>query len=193
MRAVVLASTSPYRRQLLARILPAFAAEAPDADEAEIPGEPPDARALRLGEEKALSLTRRFPDALIVGGDQTISSDGEIFDKPGTSERAEAQLRRMRGRALFFHTAATVADARTGGILSRLTTHRARLRADASDAEIARYVAREPALNCAGGAQIEGLGISLMADIRGGDPTALVGISLIAAAEMLRRFGVEIP
>ena len=187
MRAVVLASTSPHRRALLARILTDFATAAPEADEAEIPGEPPDARALRLGEEKALSLLGRFPGALMVGGDQTISSDGEIFDKPGTPERAEAQLRRMRGRALVFHTAATVADARTGAAMSRLTGHRARLRADASDAELARYVSREPALNCAGGAQVEGLGISLMADIRGGDPTALVGISLIAVADMLRR------
>ena len=84
-------------------------------------------------------------------------------------------------------------DARSGAALSRLTTHRARLRADATDEEIARYVAREPALDCAGGAQIEGLGISLMADIHGGDPTALVGISLIAVCEMLRRFGAQIP
>ena len=192
MRLVVLASTSPYRRQLLSRLLESFAAEAPVADEAEIAGEPPDARALRLGEEKALSLRGRFPDALIVGGDQTISSGGEIFDKPGTAARAELQLRRMRGRELFFHTAATVAEASTGKIESRLVAHRARLR-DASDAEIARYVSREPALNCAGGAQIEGLGISLMADIRGGDPTALIGLPLIAVSQMLRRFGAQIP
>lgn len=193
MRAVVLASTSPYRRQLLSRLLRSFAAEAPVADEGEIAGEPPDARALRLGEEKARSLIARFPDALIVGGDQTISSDGEIFDKPGTAARAEAQLRRMRGRNLFFHTAATVVNAASGEGLSRLVVHRARLRGDASDEEIARYVSREPALNCAGGAQIEGLGIALMSDIRGGDPTALIGMPLIAVAEMLRRFGAQIP
>ena len=192
-KTIVLASTSPYRRQLLSRVLPAFLSESPTADEEEILGEPPDARALRLGEEKARSLTKRFPDALILGGDQTISSGGEIFDKPGTAARAEAQLRRMRGRELFFHTSAAVINAATGEMRSRLTTHRARLRADAADAEIKRYVSREPALNCAGGAQIEGLGISLMADIRGGDPTALIGLSLIAASEMLRGFGVEIP
>ena len=193
MRRIILASVSAHRRKLLSRILPSFAAHAPSADEAEIAGEPPDARALRLGEEKASSLAGRFPDALIIGGDQTISSAGEIFDKPGTTARAEMQLGRMRGRDLFFHTSAAVLEASCGLMLSCLVLHRARLRADATDAELARYVRREPALDCAGGAQVEGLGIALMSDIRGGDPTALIGLPLMATAKMLRRFGAEIP
>ena len=200
---IILASTSPYRRQLLARILPSFQTASPETDESEIPGEPPDARALRLAEEKALSVANQFPGALIIGGDQTISSDGEIFDKPGTPDRAEKQLRRMRGRPLHFHTAVAVCRAGIESVKtesetvacemqSRLVMHRARLRA-ATDAEIARYVKREPALNCAGGAQIEGLGIAMMSEIRGADPTALIGVPLIPLSHLLRRSGVPIP
>ena len=200
---VILASTSPYRRQLLARILPSFQTASPETDESEIPGEPPDARALRLAEEKALSVANQFPGALIIGGDQTISSDGEIFDKPGTPDRAEKQLRRMRGRPLHFHTAVAVCRAGIESVKtesepvacemqSRLVMHRARLRA-ATDAEIARYVKREPALNCAGGAQIEGLGIAMMSEIRGADPTALIGVPLIPLSHLLRLAGVPIP
>ena len=191
-RPIVLASTSPYRKQLLLRLQIPFDCANPETDETPVAGEPADCRALRLAEEKSAALAGEYGDALILGGDQTIADGDDCFDKPNTVENAVRQLRQMRGRALRFHTAVALTDSATGRTRSRLTTHTVRLRM-LSDAEIDRYVAKEPALNCAGGAQIEGLGISLAETIEGGDPTALVGMSLIDAAALLRAHGVDIP
>ena len=192
MPQVVLASTSPYRRQLLSRLQIDFQVEAPLVDETPLPGEPPDARALRLAEEKARALAPRHPQSLILGGDQTIAAGNLLFDKPGSRENALAQLVDMRGRALTFYTAVALADVAAGTVTPRLVTHRAHFR-NASEEEIRRYVEKEDATNCAGGAQIEGLGISLLDDIEGGDPTALIGMPLIVVAALLRRHGVAIP
>ena len=192
MPPLVLASTSPYRRQLLARLRVDFQTAAPPVDEAPVPGEPPDARALRLAEEKASSLVAAHPAALILGGDQTIAAGEEIFDKPGSKENAVAQLLTMRGKRLTFYTAVALADAAGQTLRSKLVTHRAKFR-EASEAEIRRYVEKEDALNCAGGAQIEGLGIALLDEIEGGDPTALVGMPLMAVAALLRAQGVAVP
>ncbi|MGU9950772.1 MAG: Maf family protein [Gammaproteobacteria bacterium WSBS_2016_MAG_OTU1] len=192
MQKIILASTSPYRRQLLSRLHIEFACASPDTDETIINGEPPDARALRLAEEKARAVATSYPQAIIIGGDQTISGNGHIFDKPGDEETAISQLQEMRGRNLHFFTAVAVLNATTNSIQSKLTSHRAILR-KLSDEEINRYVKKEPAFNCAGGAQIEGLGVSLLESIEGGDPTAIVGMSLIAVSEMLRQNGAQIP
>ena len=198
---LVLASTSPHRRALLARLRVAFSTAAPAVDESEIAGEPPDARALRLAEEKARAIAVRRPRAVVVGGDQTIAADGangrcEIFDKPQTAARAARQLAAMRGRELSFYTGLAVALPARGKaparLLARLTTHRVTMRR-ASMAEIRRYVEKEPSPNCAGGAQIEGLGIALVESIEGGDPTALLGMSLIELAAILRAAGYPIP
>lgn len=189
---IVLASTSRYRRQLLERLAVPFEVAAPRVDETPVPGEPPDARALRLAEEKAGALVGRFGEALILGGDQTIADGDVLFDKPGTVENAAAQLLRMRGRTLVFFTAVALVAQGGREVRSCLVVHRARVRR-ASEAEIWRYVRKENAVDCAGGAQIEGLGIALMADIRGGDPTALVGMPLMEVARMLRAHGVEAP
>ena len=206
MPQVVLASISPYRRQLLSRLQIDFQVAAPQVDETPLPGEPPDARALRLAEEKASAVRADYPQALILGGDQTIAAGGELFDKPGSRENAIAQLCDMRGRDLTFYTAVALTRAAEGAegaaaegaagaaqtTTRRLVTHRARFR-DASPEEIRRYVEKEDATNCAGGAQVEGLGIALMDDISGGDPTALIGMPLICVAALLRGHGVEIP
>ena len=192
MKTVVLASTSPYRRQLLARLQIPFDTFAPTVDETPITGELPDARALRLAEEKALAAAAAFPQSVIIGGDQTISGGGRIFDKPGNAERAMAQLREMRGCDCHFFTAVAVLDAAGGNKQSCLVSHKARFRMLADD-EIARYVEKENAVNCAGGAQIEGLGVSLLESMEGGDPTAIIGMPLIHVAAMLRQYGVQIP
>ena len=192
MRLLILASTSPYRRQLLSRLQLPFTCAPPPVAEDEILGELPEARALRLAEAKARVLAGVYPQALIIGGDQTISSAGVIFDKPGNKENAIAQLRAMRGRDLHFFTAVAVLDARDDKLQSALVSHRAHFRA-ATDDEILRYVDKESAFNCAGGAQIEGLGVSLLARLEGGDPTAIVGLPLIATAAMLRAAGLSIP
>lgn len=188
--AVVLASVSKHRRMLLARLRLPFVAAAPHCDESHIPGEPLAARALRLAEEKAASLAADYPRALIIGGDQTIGGEGRIFDKPGTRARAIAQLKSMRGKRLLFYTALCVRFGNNS--TSNLTTHRAVMR-KAGDAEITRYVRLEPSLDCAGGAQLEGLGITMLDDIEGGDPTAITGMSLIALSKILRKHGINAP
>lgn len=192
MPALVLASTSPYRRQLLARLQVAFDVAAPEVDEAHLAGEPPDARALRLAEEKAQAAAADHPAALLLGGDQTIAAGADIFDKPHTAQNAAAQLCRMSGRPLTLYTAVALFDSAAGALASRLVTHRARCRCFSAD-EARRYVEKEDAANCAGGVQIEGLGIALMQDIQGGDPTALMGMPLIVVAELLRAHGVAVP
>ena len=190
-RKIVLASTSIYRRRLLARLGIDFAVVAPPDDEAAIAGENPRIRALRLAEQKARAVSDAAGGALIIGGDQTIAdSRGDLFDKPGDAARARAQLRKMSGQTLYFYTAVCLLDGENCRL--RLAEHTVVVR-DLDDAEIHRYVKREPAFNCAGGAQIEGLGISLLADIRGGDPTALIGLPLIAVCDLLRSAGVRIP
>ena len=187
---VILASTSRHRKMLLNRLRISFVCAAPVCDERQVIGEHFAARALRLAEQKAISLECKYPDSLIIGGDQTIAGGGMIFDKPGTKARAIAQLKKMRGRELFFYTALSVRFGNKS--TSELTTHRAIMRR-ASDAEILRYVRLEPSLDCAGGAQLEGLGISLLETIEGGDPTAITGISLIALAKILRNHNIAVP
>lgn len=187
---IVLASVSKHRKMLLQRLRINFIAAAPKCDETPIDGEHFAARALRLAEEKAISLEYQYPKALIIGGDQTIGGNGIIYDKPGTKARAIAQLKSMRGVCLIFYTALSI---RFGGkSTSVLTTHRATMR-KASDAEVLRYVRMEPSLDCAGGAQLEGLGISLLDDIEGGDPTAITGMPLIALSKLLRKHGINAP
>ena len=188
---LILASTSESRRALLSRLHINFSVAAPDTDETPIKGEPPDARALRLAEEKAQSANAP-PNALVLGGDQTISGDGHIFDKPQTRARAIKQLKTMSGRQLTFYTAITLWETKNKRLQSCLVTHQVKIRR-LNTQEIFRYTQKEPAYHCAGGAQIEGLGIALMEDIQGGDPTALVGMPLISVCELLRAAGMKIP
>lgn len=189
---IVLASTSPYRRQLLSRLQIPFVCTAPQVTETPLSGEPPAARTLRLAEEKARAVAGEHPQALIIGGDQTVYGGGQIFHKPGNAGNAVAQLRAMRGQDLCFVTAVAVLDSRYNRMQSRLLSHRARFR-QLTDDEITRYVEKEPAFNCAGGAQVEGLGISLLDSMEGGDPTAIIGLPLITLTTMLRGAGMAIP
>lgn len=189
---IILASVSPYRRKLLARILPKFRRISPRVDESEIVGEPPDARALRLAEEKARAPAAKYPRAILIGGDQTLCGGGRIFDKPGNAKAAEKQLRDMRGNYVQFFTAVAVWHGRAEKMRSRLVSHRARFR-DLSDAEIRRYVRKEPAFSCAGGMQIERLGVSLLDFMEGGDPSAVVGMPLLELSSLLRDCGLQIP
>ena len=188
---LILASTSESRRLLLSRLHIGFSVASPNVDETPIKGEPPDARALRLAEEKAKSIKTRT-GTLALGGDQTISGGGIIFDKPQTLRRAIKQLKSMSERKLSFYTAISLWNSKTKRLDSRLVMHRVTIRR-LDDEEIIRYTQKEPAFNCAGGAQIEGLGISLMESIQGTDPTALVGMPLINVCKMLRAAGIKIP
>jgi septum formation protein len=189
---IVLGSTSRYRAELLRRLLPDFEQAAPGTDETPLPGEPPAARALRLAIAKAEAVAGERPDALVIGSDQVAEIDGLVLDKPGSAERARAQLAAGSGRDVHFHTALCLLDTRDGRRHTHVDHTRVRFR-ELNTAEIARYVEREQPLDCAGSFKCEGLGISLFEAIDNHDPSALIGLPLIALARLLREAGVELP
>lgn len=192
MQRLVLASTSPYRRELLARLQIPFEAVAPDADETPLADETPAETAERLAEAKAHAVAQRFPTHLIIGSDQVAHIGEQRFGKPGTRDKAIAQLRAMSGKSIVFHTGLCLLNTATGRMHLRGIPTEVRFR-ELADEEITRYLDREDALNCAGSARAEGLGIALMEYMRGDDPNALIGLPLIALAEMLRAEGVALP
>lgn len=188
---LLLASTSPYRRELLARLGLPFETANPHTDETPLPDEAPEDTALRLSEAKARAVAAMFPDTLIIGSDQVAVMDGQVFGKPGSHERAVEQLHQLRGRTVNFFTGLCLLNTRTGQAQVRgvptLVTFR-----DLADSEIENYLRREQPYNCAGAAKSEGLGIALLKSMQGDDPNALVGLPLIALCDMLRAEGVEI-
>lgn len=191
-QTLILASTSPYRRELLHRLGLPFEVASPQTDESRLPGESPEAMALRLSEAKARAVAVAHPDALIIGSDQVATVDGLIYGKPGSHERAVDQLRVLSGKTVNFYTGLCLYNARTGVVevcgVPTLVTFR-----NLTDEEIERYLRREPAYDCAGSARSEGLGIGLLSRIAGDDPNALVGLPLIALCALLRRQGVAVP
>lgn len=192
MLRLILASTSPYRRELLGRLQLSFETAAPEADESPLPSEHPAATAERLSVAKARAVAAAYPDALIIGSDQVAYQGNTRYGKPGTRENAIIQLRSMSGKAVVFHTGLCLLNAGTGRVHLRGIPTEVRFR-ELSDEEIHRYLDKEDALNCAGSARSEGLGISLLEYLRGDDPNALVGLPLIALCEMLRAEGVALP
>jgi septum formation protein len=189
--ALILASTSPFRRELLDRLGLTFTVEAPEVDEAHLAGEPPTERALRLAAAKAEAVALRNPRAVVIGSDQVAAAGGVILDKPGTAERAVQQLRHLSGSQARFHTACAVRWHNTGYSVNHLETVTVAVR-DLTTPEIENYVAREQPLNCAGSFKSEGLGIALFSRIESEDPTALVGLPLIWLAGALRQAGYKL-
>jgi septum formation protein len=192
MTQLVLASTSPFRRELLSRLQIPFETVAPDADESPLPEESPAATAERLAVAKAQAVAARFPAALVIGSDQVAYAGKQRFGKPGTRNNAARQLRSMSGKDVIFHTGLCLLNTVTGHIQVRGIENFVGFR-DLRDDEIDAYLDKEDALNCAGSAKSEGLGISLLRYLRGDDPNALVGLPLIALCEMLRNEGVPLP
>ena len=190
--SIVLASSSRYRRELLQRLGLPFETWAPEVDEKPLAAEPPRETAIRLARAKAEAGARRFPKAWVIGSDQVADLDGRPIGKPGTFENARRQLRDVSGHSVLFHTALCVWNARMERRHERLVTTEVGFRR-LSDVEIDRYLEREHALDCAGSAKSEGLGISLLSRLHGEDPTALVGLPLIALASMLRAEGFDVP
>lgn len=189
---LVLASTSAYRRELLQRFGLPFEVARPDIDESPLPDETPQATAERLAVEKARAVAGQFDDALIIGSDQVAHMGDTRFGKPGTVERAIAQLQSMSGRTVVFHTALAVLNTRSGRVQLDAVPTEVRFRR-LTDDEIVRYVNKERPLDCAGSAKSEGLGITLLNALAGDDPNALVGLPLIALARMLRNEGIALP
>ncbi|MFC6841896.1 Maf family protein [Xanthomonas theicola] len=190
MPRLILASTSVYRRQLLQRLRLPFDSVRPQVEETPLPSEAPSALARRLALAKAAAVAASAVDAWVIGADQVAELHGRPLGKPGHAEAAQAQLAAMSGRSVRFHTAACLLRGERVLQTCDLTEVRLRdLRAD----EIARYVAAEQPLDCAGSFKCEGLGISLFRAIHSQDPTALVGLPLIALAGLLREAGFQLP
>lgn len=185
---LILASSSPYRRQMLMRLGLPFEALSPDIDETPTAGEDPVALALRLARAKALKIAAQHTDALVIGSDQVAVFQGEAVGKPGDLAGARAQLRRFSGRAVAFHSAICVTDGHST-YTEDVTTDCEFLELD--EARIEHYLQTEQPYDTAGSAKAEGLGIALMARMRSDDPTAIIGLPLIALCTLLRRFGVD--
>jgi len=190
--SIVLASGSKYRKALLKRLAVPFKVWAPDVDESPLPRELPRDTAVRLARTKAEAGGKQFSQSWIIGSDQVADLDGKPIGKPGNLENARNQLRELSGHTVLFHTALCVWNARVERRHERLVTTDVAFRR-LTEAEIDRYLEQEGAFDVAGSAKSEGLGISLLSRLGGDDPTALVGLPLIALSAMLRAEGFDIP
>lgn len=190
-RALVLGSTSRYRRELLSRLQLPFSVDSPDVDETPHPGESPRDLACRLAVAKARAVAARHPSAVVIGSDQVADLAGQPLGKPGTHERATAQLRAMRGQTVVFQTAVAVVCLDTGFEQLDLAPVEVVFR-DLTDSEIEAYLLAEQPYDCAGSAKSEGLGIALLSRIDNDDPTALVGLPLIRTVRMISAAGVTV-
>ena len=190
-RLLVLGSTSPYRRELLQRLQIPFEVAAPDVEETSLPHEAPDALAGRLALAKARGVAKNFPHAVVIGSDQVADLNGLALGKPGTHERAVAQLRQMRGQTVVFQTAVAVVCLESGFEQTGLAAVRVKFR-DLDDAEIENYLRAEQPYDCAGSAKSEGLGIVLLEAIDSDDPTALIGLPLIRTCKMIQAAGIQL-
>jgi septum formation protein len=185
---LILASSSPYRRELLRRLALPFEAIAPDLDESPLPGESPGALALRLARQKAEHVQKRHPDALVIGSDQVADFQGTAIGKPHGFEAAQAQLRSFSDQTVLFHTALCVAHGERR-LVEQVSTECRFL--PLTDAQIHHYLQAEQPYDVAGSAKIERMGVALLERVRSDDPTALIGLPLIALCRLLRQCGVD--
>ena len=190
-RKLILGSTSIYRRELLGRLGLPFSIESPHVDETPLPGETPQTLAKRLALAKASAVAVRHPDAVVIGSDQVADLNGKALGKPGTHERARAQLQSMQGQVVIFHTAVAVVCKSSGFEASDIATVKVTFQ-PLSNSDIEAYLLAEKPYDCAGSAKSEGLGIALLSRIENDDPTALIGLPLIRTCELLRSAGIQL-
>ncbi|WP_348944300.1 Maf family nucleotide pyrophosphatase [Chitinibacter sp. FCG-7] len=188
--SLVLASSSPYRKELLSRLGLEFSVAIPDLDETPLAGESAAQTSERLAIAKARVLAEQFPDSLIIGSDQVALLNGEQLGKPGNHERAVRQLQAMRGQSIDFHTALALYNTATDTHQSIVDITRVTMR-NYSDEQIERYLQCEQPYNCAGSAKTEGLGIVMIERIESTDPSAIIGLPLIELVTMLANEGVD--
>lgn len=191
-QALILASSSPYRRELLARLQLPFVCESPDIDESAHAAEAPEALVRRLSREKAEAVAAKHPERLVIGSDQVAINGMQILGKPGSREAAVSQLKAASGREVTFLTGLCVIDGQQSLVLIDHVATVVGFR-NLSELDIRNYLAAEPAFDCAGSFKAEGLGISLFDSVNSADPTALVGLPLIRLSQMLRETGRMIP
>lgn len=192
MLPIVLASSSPYRRALLERLNLPFHWAAPEVDEAPRAGESAQQLTLRLAHAKALALTERYPEHLLIGSDQVLLLDGAAISKPGNHPAARKQLQACSGRTLTFHTAVCLLNSQSGDYQCVVEPFEVEFRT-LDDARIERYLLKEQPYDCAGSFKVEGLGITLFHALRGDDPNSLIGLPLIRLCDMLIKEGVDLP
>ncbi len=188
---IILASTSPFRRELLERLSLPFETAAPDVDESRLENETAEELVRRLSESKARAIGASYP-GLIIGSDQVATVDDEILGKPGTHEQAMEQLRRLSGRSVLFLTGLCLLNSITAELQLDVIPFRVRFR-ELQDEQIERYLQHDQPYNCAGSFKSEGLGITLFEQMEGDDPTALIGLPLIRLTGMLSRVGIPLP
>lgn len=192
---IVLASSSSYRKQLLSKLIQNFTSDSPDIDESRLEAEAFDTMAERLAKEKALKLSGKYPNHLIIGSDQvaclTINKQNFQLTKPLSKSACFKQLKQCQGKTVKFYTGLCLINSKTMNIQSSVECYETKFR-ELSDRKILNYIEREPALDCAGGFKMEGLGIALFEHIRGDDPNTLIGLPLIKLIEMLQHEGVDI-
>lgn len=192
MPTILLASTSPYRRELFARLRLSFETRSPGVDESPLEGESPRVLARRLAAAKAMAVAQAEPAAIVIGSDQVADVDGDALSKPGGFPAALQQLERLQGRTVVFHTALAVM--RDGGRWSHVTSVPTEVMfRRLPRAALERYLAIDTPFDCAGAAKIESLGIALVQSVRSDDPTALIGLPLIAVVDALTACGVPLP
>ncbi len=190
---LVLGSTSRYRRELLTRLTGKFRVVSPDVDETPLSNEIPAALAVRLANSKAAFVAARCPGAVVIGSDQVADLSGSVLGKPGSVDNAFRQLSACSGRDVVFHTALCVIDARSTHLIQFEAIDTTRVTFRKLDAhEISRYIEREMPLDCAGSFKSEGLGIALFERIETNDPTALIGLPMIALCKLLRDAGISV-
>jgi septum formation protein len=189
---LVLGSTSQYRRQLLERLGLHFTTAASNVDETPLPGESPIDLVSRLARSKAEAVAARHRNSLIIGSDQLAVCGQQVLGKPGSGERAAAQLKALSGQRVVFNTAVHVVHSDTGANEGHLDVTTVQFR-QLSEAEIDRYVTRDRPYDCAGGFKVEALGVTLFTRVESQDPTGLIGLPLIWLAGALRRNGFTLP
>ena len=188
---LILASSSEYRRQLLQKLLIPFNSISPNIDESALAGEKPKDTASRLAQEKAKKIGNEYPHALVIGCDQVAKLDGEQLGKPINHDNAMAQLKKMRGREVVFHSALCLYNAATGNMQAEVVPYLVKFR-QLSDDQIESYLTKEQPYHCAGSAKSEGLGIALIERMLGEDPNALIGLPLIKLITMLHNEGISV-
>ncbi|EME00883.1 MULTISPECIES: nucleoside triphosphate pyrophosphatase [Stutzerimonas stutzeri subgroup] len=192
MRRLLLASSSPYRQELLSRLRLPFESCAPDIDETSLPGESAEQLVTRLAEQKARALAEQYPNHLIIGSDQVAVLDSKIIGKPHTHERAKQQLQSASGNSVRFLTGLALFDSATGRAQTDCVPFTVHFR-ELDEARIERYLKIEQPYDCAGSFKAEGLGISLFRATEGEDVTSLVGLPLISLVDMLLNEGYDVP
>lgn len=188
---LILASSSPYRRALLERLLLPFTVEAPEIDESARDGETPEQLVRRLSIEKAHAVGSRYANALVIGSDQVAVHDGIVVGKPRDHVHAVEQLRAASGQRVTLYTGLALVNTRTGNIQVEVVPYSVRFRT-LSEETIERYLRKEQPYGCAGSLRADGLGIALLESFEGDDPNALIGLPLIWLVRMLEAEGVEL-